>query len=87
MPGAVVQGRHRDDGRADLLRGIDNLFDAGYAQRDVHGCHASKVECLERHLRARLADALGSEGAHSGPCRPGGHRNSRCKSAPLPTLS
>lgn len=50
----------------DGLGGVDDLFDAGHAQGDVHGSHARKVESLQGHLGARLANALGTERAHRG---------------------
>lgn len=58
---------HRDDGRCDVLRPVDDLLDAGDSLRDVHGRHARKVERLERHLRAWLTDGLGADGTHRGP--------------------
>lgn len=45
----------------DVLGGVDDLFDARHAQGDVHGGHAGKVEGFQRHLSARLADALGAK--------------------------
>ena len=48
----------------DGLGGVDDLFDAGHAQGDVHGGHARKVESLQGHLGAWLANALGTERAH-----------------------
>ena len=50
----------------DVLRGIDDLFDARYTQSDVHGRHAGKVESFQGHLSTRLSDALGTKGPHCG---------------------
>ena len=50
----------------DGLGGVDDLFDAGHAQGDVHGGHAREVESLQGHLGARLTNALGTERAHCG---------------------
>ena len=50
----------------DGFRRVDDLFDPRHAQRDVHRRHAGEVERLERHLRARLADALRRHGADGG---------------------
>lgn len=48
----------------DGFGSVDDLFDAGHSQGDVHGGHACKVERLQGHLGARLADALGTECAY-----------------------
>ena len=48
----------------DVLGGVDDLLDAGHTQGDVHGGYSSEVEGLEGHLRARLPNALGTEGPH-----------------------
>ncbi len=48
------------------LSGIDDFVDAGHTQRDVHRRDARKVERLQCHLCAWLADALSSQRAHCG---------------------
>mmetsp|Transcript_2271 Transcript_2271/g.6883 ORF Transcript_2271/g.6883 Transcript_2271/m.6883 type:complete len:501 (-) Transcript_2271:667-2169(-) len=55
-----------DDWRRDLLGGVDDLLDARHAERDVHRGDARKVERLERHLRARLADRLRADRSNGG---------------------
>ena len=56
-----------DDGRRDGLGGVDDLLDAGHAERHVHARHAREVKRLERHLRAGLSDGLRPHRAHRAP--------------------
>jgi hypothetical protein len=51
-----------DDWGADQLRGVDDLFDPWYAERDVHGSDSRKVECLQSHLSPWLTNRLGTNG-------------------------
>lgn len=60
--GTGTKGRWR--WAPDGLGSIDDLFDPGHAQGDVHGGHTCKVESLQGHLGARLANALGTQRAH-----------------------
>lgn len=48
----------------DGLGSVDDLFDPGHTQGDVHGGHACEVESLQGHLSAWLTNALGTECAH-----------------------
>ena len=52
----VVQQLHRDDGRGDGRRSVDDLLDTRHALRDIHRRHAGEVECLQGHLRGGLAE-------------------------------
>lgn len=61
--GAEGKRRRAPDG----LGSVDDLFDAGHTQGDVHGGHACKVESLQGHLGARLPNALGTEGTYRRP--------------------
>lgn len=54
--------RGGDDGRGDVLGRVDDFLDARDSERDVHRRDSSKVERLERHLRARLSNRLGADG-------------------------
>lgn len=53
------------DGRADRLAGVNDFLHARHTERHVHGRDAGKVESLERHLRAGLADGLRAHGTDS----------------------
>ena len=59
----VALERRGDDRRRDVLRGVDNLFNAGHAEGDVHGRDAREVEGFQGHLRPRLADGLRADRA------------------------
>ena len=54
----VILQEHGDDGRADLLRGVDDFFDARHSEGDVHGGDAGEVKGLQGHLSSGLTDAL-----------------------------
>mmetsp|Transcript_52664 Transcript_52664/g.132466 ORF Transcript_52664/g.132466 Transcript_52664/m.132466 type:complete len:303 (+) Transcript_52664:888-1796(+) len=54
-----------DYGRANDFAGVDDFFDARDALRDVHARHASEMEGLQCHLRARFADRLSAQCAYS----------------------
>jgi hypothetical protein len=45
-----------NDGGADQFRSVDDLFYPRYAERDIHGSYARKVERFQSHLGSRLAD-------------------------------
>ena len=55
---------HVHDRSADVLRAVDDLFDARDTERDVHTGNPGEMEGLQRHLCARLADGLSPESAH-----------------------
>ena len=60
-PGAVLPLHmqvHLQGGRLDVLGNIDNLGQAGHAQRHIFGGHTSKVEGVEGHLGGGLPDGL-----------------------------
>lgn len=63
-----VTGSRRTKGHGgrvpDGLGSVDDLFDPGHTQGDVHGGHAGKVEGLQGHLGAWLTNALGTECTH-----------------------
>mmetsp|Transcript_18847 Transcript_18847/g.58639 ORF Transcript_18847/g.58639 Transcript_18847/m.58639 type:complete len:293 (-) Transcript_18847:1149-2027(-) len=60
----VVEQLDTDNGRRDVLRGVDDLLDARHTQRHVHRRNARKVKGLERHLSTRFADRLCAHRAH-----------------------
>mmetsp|Transcript_12902 Transcript_12902/g.36287 ORF Transcript_12902/g.36287 Transcript_12902/m.36287 type:complete len:406 (-) Transcript_12902:808-2025(-) len=62
----VKRQGHLHDGCANGLCAVDDLLDARDAKGDVHARNSSKVECLKRHLGARLADRLSPKGPHRG---------------------
>lgn len=45
----------------DVFRGVDDLFNSGDPQCDVHGRHTGEVEGFEGHLSARFTDALSTQ--------------------------
>lgn len=53
------------DRRAYRLCRIDNLFDAGNTQSDVHGGDSGKMERFQGHLGPGLTDRLGTDSADS----------------------
>ena len=55
-----------DDRCADGFCGVDNFLDTRYTKGNVHGGDTGEVERLERHLRSRLADGLGTDSTDSG---------------------
>lgn len=60
-PGAVLPLHmqvHLQGGRLDVFGDVDDLSEAGHAQRDVFGRHSGKVEGVEGHLGGGLADGL-----------------------------
>ena len=69
MLGCSDKKTYGDDRGRDLFGGIDDLPDARHSQCDVHGCHARKVERLQRHLCARLSDTLRPKRTDCGSCQ------------------
>lgn len=57
-----IEGRWRE--APDSLGSIDDLFDPGHTESNVHGGHARKVESLQGHLGAWLTNALSTQRAH-----------------------
>mmetsp|Transcript_45660 Transcript_45660/g.74456 ORF Transcript_45660/g.74456 Transcript_45660/m.74456 type:complete len:241 (+) Transcript_45660:877-1599(+) len=56
-----------NDGRADVVGCVDDLFDAGHSKRHVHAGDSCKMESLKGHLRAWLANTLCSHRPHRRP--------------------
>lgn len=48
------------DGSLNILSDVDNLLESGHAKCDVLAGDTGKVECVERHLSCRFAQAVGS---------------------------
>lgn len=62
-PGAVLPLHmqvHLQGGRLDVFGNVDDLSEAGHAQRDVLGRHTGKVEGVEGHLGGGLPNGLSS---------------------------
>ena len=51
---------HLQRGRLDVLSNVDDLGQAGHAQRHILGRHTGKVEGVEGHLGGGLPNGLGS---------------------------
>ena len=64
---ALQSDRH--DWRADLLRSVDDLFDARNSQGDVHRGDASEMEGFQRHLCAWFTNRLRGDCSHRRTCR------------------
>ncbi len=60
VPGGGARQENGQRGRLRVLGDVDDLLEAGHAQRHVLGGHAGKVEGVQRHLGGGLAQALGS---------------------------
>lgn len=61
---AIWEQKKNGSRAPDGLGSIDDLFDPGHTQGDVHGGYTCKVERLQGHLGAWFTNALGTECAY-----------------------